>query len=186
MKKMKEREGSSTETRQEGREETEREARARRGASAGIQGRSPSAGQPGGDSDSEWTRTSPRGPGEAGEKRLQPPRLLIHGPPFWIHSLSLGCHRYVTHPRAMRTPGPCSRQGAPHSPAPGAHTLMQDTSTRVSACAHLPEESQGWKMLVFQAQPGYLSLGSHRKRLPELVEDVSGSVQPSKGFLFLA
>lgn len=93
MKKMKEREGSSTETRQEGREETEREARARRGASAGIQGRSPSAGQPGGDSDSEWTRTSPRGPGEAGEKRLQPPRLLIHGPPFWIHSLSLGCHR---------------------------------------------------------------------------------------------
>lgn len=53
VKKMKEREVSSTESKKERREETEREACTRQGASAGNQGRSPSAGQLGGDSDSE-------------------------------------------------------------------------------------------------------------------------------------
>lgn len=84
-----------------------------------------------------------------------------------------------------------SHQCVPHSHPPvahmRAHTQTEATCTRVSIHAHLQRDSHGWTgrgWLSEPSWPGYLSPGGHRKGLPETAENVSGSIQSRRGFLF--
>lgn len=128
--------------------------------------------------------------------RLQPPGLQIHRPPSQTCSHpgtsqgSLRADKYLTQ-QPPRVPGPGSHQHATPSCIQCMHTCTH-THTCTLTCTYtqatyMPASACEWtgrSWLSKPSWPGYLRPGSHGKVLLEPAGNISGSIQPSKGFFF--